>query len=274
MENFPENFDKGKEEAGEENGGLILENGIWRKRTKEDDIELTKQTEEPIKEKNEGSEEGKKGGQIEKIKIVLKITEKKGKPSSILKDIPVEKLKEWNKPETEKPKEKKGKAGKKENKQPEKKEKKIEEQKEESPEKQLDKIMKEIKEGNISPDKFLKFISTPGADESISKIFNNPEFQEEIKKLEARDKIKEIIDKFQKFINKEKELPKPEAVTKAKKFIKEQLKMEQKSKKESPWKTGFGTTGGAIAFFLFLFILVVSKGMDYLPGMAGDKKKK
>jgi len=209
------------------------------------------------------------------IAIVLKFTEKKGKASSFIrKDISIEELKEWNKQETKEPREKKEKTGKKKDEQPEKKEEKLKEQKEKSPEKQLDKIIKEIGEGNISLDKLTNFLSIPGAGEAISKILNNSKFQEKINKPETRKKIKEYTDKLQEFIDKEKEGPKSKVITKAKKFIKEQIKTEGEQKKESPRKTTFGAIGGIIVFFLAFLLLLGLTGVNYLADEAGGKKRK
>jgi len=127
-----------------------------------------------------------------------------------------------------------------------------------SPEKQLERIIKEIEDGKIIPGTFLRFISTPGASKSISKILDSLEFQEGIKKPENQNKLKAVIEKFQKFISKEKEIPKPEVVEKAKEFI----KSEEKKGKESIFQKmgGWNTVGGIAGFSLMMFLILIFLG--------------
>lgn len=135
---------------------------------------------------------------------------------------------------------------------------KAEEQKEEPLDKQLETIIKEIRDGKITPDAFLKFISTPGVGEVISKNLNSSEFQDAIKDPENQNKIKKLIDKFQNLIGQEKEKPKPETVEKVKEFI----KSEEKKGKESIFQKmgGWNTVGGIAGFSFMMFLILIFLG--------------
>ena len=146
-------------------------------------------------------------------------------------------------------------------------------------------LLKEVREKmakeKVPPEEKIKEqLKKMGASPEMEKIFQDPEalskfFHEAFKvskNPEVQEKFQELKNTVEKIIKGKEEIP--ESVAKAAEFIK---KEEKKEKKESPWKTSFGTIGWSILLFLVLFMLAELKGVDYLAGtkidITGGKKK-
>jgi len=93
-------------------------------------------------------------------------------------------------------------------------------------------------------------------------------------------KQSQFIDKISGVVDKEKQIPKPEAVTKAKEFIKN----EEKKGKESIFQKmgGWNTVGGIAGFSLMMFLILIflgefkllekTAGIEMKEGGKGGKK--
>jgi len=129
----------------------------------------------------------------------------------------------------------------------------------------LQSLKEDMKRDKLPPDEIIiEQLKKLGVDPKVaSKVLSK--LVETLENPEVQKKIQELRNAIEKVTKEKGEIP--EAVKKVKDYIKDE-------KKESPWKTAFGVTGGAIGFSLFLFLMLVLKGVDYLAGEAGGKKKK
>ena len=153
--------------------------------------------------------------------------------------------------------------------------KKTPEENQEKIEKQFKEMLEDYKNGKgISSESFLTLMSNPRTGDILSGIIKNPNFQKAFNRPENREKMKQIIDQFQKFVkqNREKEKSTPEAVKK----VTESIKKTSNKEKRSIW----GTTGELIGGFVFLLFVVFAmlelKGIEELTGIniEGGKKRK
>ncbi len=143
----------------------------------------------------------------------------------------------------------------------------IEKESIEKKEQSLRTLKEDIKHDKLPPDKIIMEqleklgVDPKAASEILSKLveaLENPEIQK---------KLQELNNLFTEIIKGKEKGEIPEDLKKVKEYIKDE-------KKESPWKTAFGATGWAIVLLLFLFIILPAlKGVDYLSGQAGGKKK-
>lgn len=134
----------------------------------------------------------------------------------------------------------------------------------------LKKIKEEVKEEKIDPENLEKTSSSLGLDkllqdpEAMSKIF--AESSELMKNPEIQKQWQELNKAIEKIIKeKEKTSPIPDSIKKAKESIK---------KPGSDLGTIFGAAGWIVLLFLTLFMLVESKGVDYLVQQSSGGKKK
>jgi hypothetical protein len=112
-------------------------------------------------------------------------------------------------------------------------------------------------------------VDSKAVSEILPKLVNtleNPEVQKEFEELSKTKEFQKFRDTIEKITKGEDKKEIPDAVKEAKKYI--------KNEKESPWKTAFGVAGWSILLFLVLFMMAELKGVDYLTGEAGGKKRK
>lgn len=129
---------------------------------------------------------------------------------------------------------------------------------------------KEAEEKVPSEEKVKEQLEKMGASLEMEKILQNPEALSEIlsegdeilKNPDVQKKYLKLKDAISKATEKKEEVP--DSVAKAKKHI---------EKKESVWKTAFGTVGWIILLFLVLSMLAELKGVNYLIDQSGGKKK-
>jgi len=145
----------------------------------------------------------------------------------------------------------------------------------------LQALKEDMKRDKLPPDKIIMEqleklgVDPKAASEILSKLvetLENPKVQKEFEELKNTKEFQKLRNTIEKATKKKEEIP--ESVAKAAEFVKREKK---EGEKESPWKTAFGATGWVIVFFLVLFILLLSKGVDYLAktkiDITGGKKK-
>jgi len=138
----------------------------------------------------------------------------------------------------------------------------------------LQDIKEDIKRDKLPPDEIIiEQLEKFGFDKEeafkvlpeLVKFFEDPETKEKIQELIKTKQFQELKDMVEKITKETKEKGEiPESVAKAKEHI---------EKKESRWGTIFGAAGWGILLFLVLFLLAELKGVDWLSGQAGGKKK-
>jgi len=126
-------------------------------------------------------------------------------------------------------------------------------------------LKEDMKRDKLPPDKIIiEQLEKLGVDPKVaSKVLSK--LVETLENPEVQKKIQDLRNTIEKVTKEKEEIP--EDLKKVKEYIKDE-------KKESPWKTAFGTIGWSILLFLVLFMLAELKGVDYFAGVSGGKKKK
>lgn len=134
----------------------------------------------------------------------------------------------------------------------------------------LEDLKKDIKDGKLPLDKI--------TEEQLENLGINPKLASEIlskvaeilEDPDAQKKYLELKEVISKILKQKEEIP--ESVAKVKEYTAKQAS-NKKEKEGSKWGTIFEAAGDLILLFLILFILAELKGIDWLSGQAGPKKK-